>query len=179
MKETMFFELLSGNIASGKSTWTAIRAKQGALVANDDAMITALHGGTYCLYDKNLKKLYKAMEAMVLHMGAAVRRDVIIDRTNMTVSSRARYVQLAKSIDVPIVCVKFPIEAPEIHAGRRFNSDPRGHTYEKWLKVAQDMQASYEVPKLCEGFDLVVDLAIAQEMNNENTWTSMSGPEGK
>ena len=48
-------ELLVGPIASGKSTYSNKAAKEGAIIVNDDAIVTALHGGDHTLYDKALK----------------------------------------------------------------------------------------------------------------------------
>jgi hypothetical protein len=36
----------------------------------------------------------------------------------------------------PLVAVVFPFEAPEVHAFRRFRTDPRGRSLSEWLHVA-------------------------------------------
>lgn len=128
----MHLEVLIGPVASGKSTWTKSRALDGALVSNDDAWVTAVHGGNYKSYDKRLKSLYKGYENNTVNMGAALGRDVIIDRTNLTRRMRARYIHLAQSIDMPIYGIIFPIASAEVHAERSVNADGRGYDYEYW-----------------------------------------------
>lgn len=71
-------EILFGPVASGKSTYSRRRASDGALIANDDAIVLAVHGGEYSLYAKELKPVYKALRGLVAQFGAALGRDVII-----------------------------------------------------------------------------------------------------
>ena len=40
-------ELLVDSIASGKSTWTRMRADQGWLTVNNDSLVRSMHGGQY------------------------------------------------------------------------------------------------------------------------------------
>ena len=160
----MHLEVLIGPIASGKSTWTKERALEGALVSNDDSWVTAVHGGNYKLYNKKLKALYKSYEATTLNMGAVLGLDVIIDRTNLTRRMRSRYISLARSIDMPVIGIVFPIITAEVHAQRRASSDGRGHDYTYWLKVCKEHLEQYEPPDTNEGFDKLLTFTQASDL---------------
>lgn len=146
-------ELLIGMIGSGKSIYSNKRAKEGAIVLNDDSIVLAVHGGNYSLYDKKLKPLYKQVETAMFHTAIAMGKDIVIDRTNLSKSQRTRYISLAKSLDQDIVGVIFPIEDPEIHAARRYKHDSRGVSYQKWCGIADFHFSQYEEPQLNEGFN--------------------------
>jgi len=51
-------QILVGMIASGKSTYSKHAARLGFIVVNDDAIVNAVHGEDYTLYDKKLKLLW-------------------------------------------------------------------------------------------------------------------------
>lgn len=163
-------EVLVGNIASGKSTWTRERAMQGALVVSDDAIVTAVHGGVNNLWDKKLKPLYMAHELTTLIYAHAIGRPIVIDRTSMDRKSRSRWIYLAKSLDAQVVCIEFPIEDPQTHATRRYRHDSRGYTWDQWMKVATKMQNVYQKPELSEGFDNIVTIEMAKQMLAEGMW---------
>ena len=165
-------ELLVGNIASGKSTWSKKRAKDGAIILNDDAIVMAVHGGNYRLYDRNLKDLYKGLEDVAIHLALAKGRDVVIDRPCMSRMTRLHYVSIAKRLDVPIVAVTFDRATPAEHARRRFESDSRGTDYEKWLEVATHMDKIYQEPGYAEGFDNIVNQEVAETMRSNAAWSN-------
>jgi len=147
-------ELLIGPISSGKSTWAKQRAEEGWIVINDDSIVNSVHGGSYFLYDKSLKPLYKSIENHILVTAIAMGKNVVIDRAlDLNKKSRLRWIALAKSLDIPIQARLFKINDPEIHARRRFEDDPRGLTYDHWLEAAQRHHDSYDPPTLEEGFD--------------------------
>lgn len=148
--------LMVGMIGSGKSTLTRRLADAGAVVVNDDAMVTAMHGGNYQGYSKALKPLYKAVESAAVHAAVAMGRDVVIDRCCLDRATRARYVGLARALDVPCLAVAFPVEEPRVHANRRATHDARGYSFDYWLGVARAHAARYEPPTAGEGFDRVL-----------------------
>lgn len=151
-------KLLIGMIASGKSTYSACLANNGYIVVNDDSIVNLVHGGLYKLYSDKLKFLYKGIEDFIIKTSINNNLNIVIDRTCLKRSTRLRFVNYAKELNTKIDAILFPIELPEIHAKRRFESDPRGHTYEKWLKVAQEHIDMYEKPTLEEGFDNIICL---------------------
>lgn len=137
-------EILVGMIASGKSTYCKMRARDGALVVNDDAVVTALHGGNYDLYTEALRPLYKLVRTTMIRAGLMMGRDVVVDSTNLTTRRREKMVELAKECNAEPIAVVFPFESPEIHASRRWRTDNRGCSYEKWLAVARHHAKQYE-----------------------------------
>ena len=150
----MKIEILVGPIASGKSTYCKIAAKQGAVIVNDDAIVTLIHADDYTLYDKSLKPLYKVTENAILQTALTMGRKVIVDRPNHSIRMRRRYIGLAHSLDAEATIVMFKRESPAVHAKRRVNSDARGHDLAYWTMVAESHDLLYEAPnKQIEQFD--------------------------
>ncbi len=158
-------ELLVGMIASGKSTYARKRADEGALVVSHDDLTQMLHARYR--YEQGLRDVYRRMEeALALHAIKA-GRDVVIDRTHLTLESRKRWIELARRespFTVPILAVVFPIESPLDHAGRRFETDPRGRSDEDWLRVAEHhyKQAQAEPISQWEGFDAILNITQSE-----------------
>lgn len=154
----MIIEILFGPIASGKSTYSRYRAMSGAIIVNDDSIVTSVHGD-YELYNKSLKPLYKSIENHIISMGISLGRDIIIDRPNLTKRSRSRYIGIANSCDVLIDAICFPWLSPEESAIKRFQSDSRGKSLEHWNQAAQRHYSIKEDPEESEGFHRVLQYA--------------------
>ncbi len=158
--------VLCGPIASGKSTYARRAAAKGFVVINDDAIVEAVHGGNYQLYDDKLKPLYKSVENHILQAALMANRPVIVDRgLNCSDHSRQRWVGLAKAFDAVPVAVLFQDEGPEVHAARRHVSDGRGHSYGYWLRVAKAHRDRWVTPTVTEGFAEVRTVAF-NDINN-------------
>ena len=151
-------ELLVGPICSGKSTYAILRASQGAIIINDDSIVTALHGD-YELYSKGLKPIYKTLENTILQMAITMGRDVVVDRPNMSRDNRKRFIGISLAMDEQVVAVMFPNHGPEKHARMRFECNPRGKSLEHWIKAAQRHQGIYQKPELSEGLADIVPVA--------------------
>lgn len=148
--------VLSGAIASGKSTYACNAARKGYICVNDDAIVNLVHGGDYTLYQKDLKILYKSIENHIVSTALAMGKSVIIDRgRNNNKFGRKRWIALANSYDAFVEAIVFKNEGPEIHAKRRFQHDSRGHTYEYWFDVASAHQLEWEEPSVLEGLNAV------------------------
>jgi len=143
--------ILVGNIASGKSTY--VKKFPQAIIVNDDSIVSSVHGGDYTLYQKELKPLYKTIENTIITTALSLDRLVIIDRPNMSKQTRQRYISIAKSLDVEVLCVIFPLQDPYIHAKRRFDSDNRDLTLRHWIETAERKNVEFEHPSFDEGFD--------------------------
>ena len=139
-------------IGSGKSTYCNAMAKLGSIVINDDAIVTAVHGGNYNLYDIDLKPVYKGIEHHIINLAASMRRNIIIDRPCFLRSTRSRYIELAKSYDIDVRGIIFDKSPAQIHAKRRFDSDNRGHDLDYWLRVAKVHESLWEEPHKGEGY---------------------------
>lgn len=146
-------EVLIGNIASGKSTYSKQRAKDGWIILNDDGVVNLVHGGCYYTYSKSLKPLYKSIEDHILYTAVAMGKNVCIDRgVDIRKKSRERWICIGRSLDVPVRASVFEAFPPEVHAQRRMESDSRGHDYQYWFSVANSFAAQYEEPTIEEGF---------------------------
>jgi hypothetical protein len=169
----MRIEVLVGMVASGKSLYARKRADAGALVIGHDWLTQGLHGGAY-RYEQGLRECYRAMEESIASLAMDSGRDAVIDRTQLTKESRRRWIRFASQYGesrrynrwgpTTVVAVAFPIEAPEVHARRRFESDPRGRTYEEWLFVAQHHFAQHLANPLSEdeGFAEIIRPEVHQ-----------------
>ena len=156
--------IVIGPMCSGKSTFCQAAAKAGYLIANDDAIVTAVHGGIYGLYSKSLKPLYKGIELEIIRTGLALGRDVIVDRaTNMNLHCRRKYIGLATSLDAQVLGILTPNHGPEEHARRRFSKNNRGLSYEHWLQAAQRHSLEFVKPTFAEGFTEIITLAEAYQ----------------
>jgi predicted kinase len=154
----MKVELLVGPIASGKSTYCRKAASEGAIILNDDSIVTAVHGGDYRLYSKSLKPLYKSIENTIVSVALAMGLRLVIDRPNHSAKMRRRYIGLAHSFDCNVEIVLFKRESPEVHAQRRFDSDSRGKTLDHWIDAARYHESIYEPPnQSVEQFDTLVE----------------------
>jgi predicted kinase len=147
--------LLVGNIASGKSTLVRRYAAKGYLIINDDSLVSAIHGGCNKTYDKKLKPLYKAIEECIFSHGAALGKSIVIDRPNMSIATRSRYIGMARSRDMSVSVIVMPMQDALIHAKRRYNNDCRGLPLTDWDKAAIRLANSYEAPSLKEGIDQI------------------------
>jgi len=137
--------ILVGIIGSGKSTLCKQEAEKGSIIINDDAIVNMLHGGLYKLYDEKLKCLYKSIETSIFLLAAQSDREIVIDKAlNLTKMSRMRWISLAKSLEIPVRIIQFPILLAETHAKRRYNSDSRGYSLEYWTKVANHQMNSFQ-----------------------------------
>lgn len=152
-------EILVGPIASGKSTFCKRKAKGGAIIVNDDSIVTALHGGDYTLYSKKLKPVYKSVENAAIQAGLMMGRLVVVDRPNHSAAMRRRYIALGKSFDAKVTVVLFKREPPEVHAKRRFYNDHRDLPLQHWEEACRIHESLYEPPdKDREGFDYLLDM---------------------
>lgn len=154
-------ELLVGEIASGKSTYAKKRAREGAVIVNDDAVVTAVHGGDYTLYNDSFRCIYKNVGLTIIGTAMALGKDVIIDKTNLTVVQRKKYIGLAESYNAESWAIVFPSEDYKIHAQRRYDADSRGVSLEQWVRVARGHAEKYQEPCTNEGFAGIVNIAYS------------------
>ena len=156
--------IMIGPMCSGKSTFCRAAARAGYLIANDDAIVQAVHGGEYTRYSKTLKPLYKGIELEIIKTGLALGRDVIVDRaTNMNLHCRRKYIGMATSLDAQAVGILTVNHGPEEHARRRFAKNNRGLSYEHWLQAAQRHSLEFVTPSLAEGFTEIISLEQAYQ----------------
>lgn len=147
--------MLVGVPASGKSTWHRNRYGEYPIpVASTDQIIEEVAASYGMTYDEGFKGLIQFAEIIMWRqitsclMGG---RNFIIDRTNLSVKSRKKFIDKLKLHHYDIECVVFPTPEPE-EWKRRLDSR-RGKTIPQ--EVLDRMVASYEVPTEAEGFDKI------------------------
>lgn len=158
-------EVLVGMIGSGKSTFARRRAREGALVISHDWLTEMLHAEYR--YEPGLRDCYRQMEDALARWALVWGRDVVVDRTHLTRESRRRWLDLAAILATPAVAVfavAFPIDEPDVHARRRFESDPRGRSFQIWLDVATHhyAQAVLEPLSPAEGFAAILNPEVGR-----------------
>ncbi len=147
-------EFLVGNIASGKSTWTGTRADQGWLTIENDSLLRSLHGGRYA-WEEQIPGLLDVLAKEIISAAAAASRSVVVDSTNRTKARRAALACIGSDLGMRVRIVVFPREPAEVHAERRFKSDPRGRNRDYWLGVARMMEAEWEEPTQDEADEIL------------------------
>jgi predicted kinase len=153
--------ILVGVPGSGKSTWH--RNKYGdytAPVASTDKIIEEVASSYGMTYDEGFKGLIQfAEQIMWRQITAYLMRgaDFVIDRTNLTAKSRAKFIQKLKLHGYEIECVVFPevgSEAlPREEWFRRLCNRP-GKTIPQ--EALDRMVDSYEIPLESEGFTRII-----------------------
>lgn len=146
--------ILIGLPASGKSTWRAkhILANPEAVTVSTDDMIEEYAAANGLTYSEAFKKVdFKSLNTRFKYaIKAAVEegRDIIVDRTNMSVKSRAELLKLAEGYDAHAVV--FVVTDAVLEARLK----ARGIATGKWIPKAtiENMAKSYVAPTKEEGF---------------------------
>jgi len=82
---------------------------------------------------------------------------VVIDRTNMDVKRRGRYIEIGKVYKAEIISYNWGSGLKEDLARR--NKDNRGYTEKGyWNKVFKKMKNEYEEPSLEERFSKIINM---------------------
>jgi len=145
--------IFTGNIGCGKSTLATELAKKGYVIINGDLITSMVQGGDYGKYDPEKKPIYHAIERAGIVTALLHRFSVVVDRTNMKASDRARYIKMGVAYNTTVVSYCWGSGHPE-WLKRRLN-DPKGIPEEKWIEVYEYMAGSFERPSLEEGFGLI------------------------
>ena len=148
------FYMLTGVVASGKSTWCANSDIDAEYVSSDfwiDKYAASI-GQTYSeVFDSYIKTatqyMHESVQDAVKH-----NRNIIWDQTNLTPKSRKS--KLAMIPDhYEKIAVAFPV--PEmVELSRRLESRPGKHIP---VHVVESMINNYVLPTLEEGFDQVIN----------------------
>lgn len=135
-------ELLVGNIASGKSTYAKKRVQEGWFCVSDDAIINMLLADQYSLYSRKHEQLVADLLLQCAEKVVAENYLLVVDSAWL-VSKRYRQRFREAFSNLVVEEIWFLREAPEVHAARRVEHDPRGGTYEMWLEVAKRLDSLY------------------------------------
>ena len=155
--------ILVGVPASGKSSWHRCGYGEYPMpVASTDKIIEEVAANYGMTYDEGFKGLIQFAEIIMWRqitsclMGG---RNFIIDRTNLSVKSRKKFIDKLKLHKYEIECVVFPMpgteKLPTEEWNRRLGSRP-GKTIPQ--EALDRMIDSYEIPLMSEGFDKITML---------------------
>ena len=150
--------IFTGNIGCGKSTEATELARKGYVIVNGDLITAMVQGGDYGKYDPEKKPIYHAIEKAGIMTALFHKFSVVVDRTNMKVSDRARYIFMGQFHDAVITSYCWGAGEPE-YLKRRLK-DLKGIPEDQWIEVYEYMAGSYEQPTLKEGFDSIYFLSI-------------------
>lgn len=166
--EPPILELLIGNIASGKSSWTRPRTAAGWITVNHDSLVRSMHGGRYD-WERQVPGLKTELGVLIVGAAGAAGRSVVVDNTNRSRNDRQPFIEAARRSGLRVRAVLFPKASPETHARRRFQSDARDMSYDYWLEVARLVERDWEPPGDEEVDELIClpanwhDLVFAEE----------------
>lgn len=150
MKEIV---IMIGNIGTGKSTRALELAHKGYVIINADAITTMIGGGDYTLYDIKKKLIYKDAEYHIANISLQNNFSVVIDNTNMSKKTRARWVELGIKHEAYIVACNYGIGSKS-SLNRRLK-EPKGISKEQWISVHDKFQKEYDPPEFSEGFNII------------------------
>lgn len=161
--------IFTGNVGCGKSTMAAELAKKGYVVVNMDTITKMVRGGDYGAYDPRLRPVYHAIERGGIVSALCIKISVVVDRTNMKASDRARYIKIGKNIAGSVSSYCWGVGQPG--ALKRRLQDPKGIPEKQWIEVYDYMAGEYEEPGFGEGFDSIRFFDIHGEVINETRET--------
>lgn len=153
--------VLIGLPASGKSTWRAmfkataenLDAPLPVEISSDDIIdeIAASKGLTYSQVFMEAIKVSDKLARQNFEEAVAARRDIILDRTNMTLKGRAKFLaSLPKTYEKHAIVFEVPDDVLNERLEKR---NATGKIIPK--SVIDAMRASYQPPSEAEGFDKI------------------------
>ena len=147
--------ILVGPPGSGKTTWIEKQFYDGCFIVSTDNIIQDLAEADGKTYDEVFRTNIKAADTtMWKDFDSLVEggySPIVVDRTNMSVKSRAKFIDRLKGSDYKIHAVVFPKPEDTEHE-RRLNSRP-GKTISKDIITA--MLANFQMPTEDEGFETI------------------------
>ena len=111
---------------------------------------------------KSRQRVYFAAEESL-----KANTSVIIDRCNFDSIQRSHWIKLANAFNASVICIELPHSNNiELCSSRAFSRGNDGiHTPDTdWKKICHIMHKSYRKPQLKEGFDKIIVLEEADEL---------------
>lgn len=147
--------ILVGPPGSGKTTWIEKEFYDGCFIVSTDNIIQDIAEADGKTYDEVFPTSIKdADTTMWKDFDSLVEggySPIVVDRTNMSVKSRAKFIDATKRSDYKIHAVVFP-KPEDAEYERRLNSRP-GKTIPKNIITA--MLANFQMPTQDEGFESI------------------------
>lgn len=148
--------ILVGVPASGKSTWLKNQDRpDDTWVLSTDDVIEGVATQFGFSYDEAFKELINFADKVMwqdAHYAAYHSCIVYVDRTNLSVKARKRFIDFFKTYGYSFKVIVFP--QPDETEWRRRLDYREGKTIP--AHVLQSMQNNYQVPTLDEGFDEII-----------------------
>jgi predicted kinase len=148
--------MLVGVPGSGKSTWLENNyfggIAEGYEIVSTDDIIQHISDSYGMTYDEAFPDLIKFAEKAVwkqLEIASKFKNSVVIDRTNLTVSSRRKFLRYLEGYEFEAIVFPTPDKQ---EWERRLSSRP-GKTIPK--RVLESMRNNTEAPTLEEGFEVI------------------------
>ena len=144
------FTILVGNVGTGKSTYATecVTKDMNTTVVDRDSLVTMIAGGMYEKYDEHKKDIYLAAEESIILTALQKGFPVVLDRTNETLKSRKKYIDLVKD-KAEVLCCDFG-HGTEYSLKKRL-SYPRGGSKMYWTNIHKKIAENYEKPHKKEG----------------------------
>ena len=149
-------KLLVGNIGTGKSTFARRLARDfGDVVVNTDNIIKMISGGDY-YYCPEKSAVYGKATNAIIESALQNYQSVVVDRTNIDVKTRKRYIVIAKKFNVPVIAYDFGKGEP-FSLNRRLKS-PKGETEQTWKEVYNVFLQKHEELSSKEGITQIIKM---------------------
>lgn len=150
--------VLIGLPASGKSTWREkFLQKNQARVCSSDDVIDRLCAEAGLTYNDGFDRFVGQAGAIFnndVAQGFKSGEDLIIDRTNMGVKARKKFLQLASKYGYRKVAVNFAVTDSVIKARMKDRFEKTGKSVPDF--VMKNMASNYVAPSKTEGFDEIL-----------------------
>jgi tRNA uridine 5-carbamoylmethylation protein Kti12 len=155
-----YFYLMVGMPCSGKSTWinghvVTRRHPDNPVILDTDSLIENYAKIENTTYDQVFKKyINKATELFLENLDYYIisKRNIMIDRTNLTKVSRAKILNKVPNFYKKVAVV---FNCSEEEMRKRLVNRPGKHI--PW-KVIEDMKLRYEEPSIDEGFSSITKI---------------------
>lgn len=137
--------ILIGEPASGKSTWRAANQKDHQVISSDD-ILESLASENNITYGEAFN-IYAGRAAEECHhnfaSALAQKSNIIIDRTNMTRKSRAKFLAMVGA-EYERKAIVFRVPRDELVERARIRGEQTGKTIAPW--IIDRMISTYEAP---------------------------------
>jgi len=149
--------LMCGNVGVGKSHIARkLARREGGVIGSIDESSSMCHGGDLDRYDSNLKDIYHAAEKALIAKSFDQGVSVIIDRHNINVATRQRYIRYWQNRGGLVVGIDMGDgDADSLH--RRIVNG-KGIPKHVWTGIHNSNQERWEPPSDEEGFDGIESL---------------------
>lgn len=150
--------MMVGLPGSGKTTWVNDNLVSTHRILSSDAVIDEVASMFDMTYDEAFPHLIKFASSVFekeFKESLNLREPFVIDRTNLSIKGRKKYLDRLKSKGYVVKAVVLDLTDPNEHLRRlEVRSDLDGKTISD--ELLNSMMSGYQIPTLEEGFDEIV-----------------------